>query len=87
MFTILFRVAEAAMTWKIRKRAKMILTDLSSGRIFKPSLNSKKRIIGNCRRRVRSQNPASSGTCNREIPPFKNWQLGMEKKKHKTSNF
>lgn len=49
--------------------------------MFRPSLNSKKRITGNCRRRVRSQNPASSGTCNRETSPSENQQLEMRGKK------
>lgn len=61
--TIFFRVRNAEMTWKVRKTVKMICIAFSKGRFLRPSLRSKKSIKGNCSRRLRSQKPASSGTC------------------------
>lgn len=43
---------------------KMICTAFSKGRFVRPSLKSKNRIKGSCNRRLKSQKPASSGTCN-----------------------
>ena len=66
--TIFFRVRNAEMTWKVRKMVKMICIAFSRGRFLRPSLRSKKRIKGNCSRRLRSQKPASSGTFSWRLP-------------------
>lgn len=63
-FTIFLKVRNAETTWKVRNIVKMICTAFSKGRFVRPSLKSKKRIKGNCNRRLKSQKPANSGTCN-----------------------
>lgn len=62
--TIFLKVRNAEITWKVRKRVKMICIAFSKGRFVSPSLHSKKRIKGSWSRRLKSQKPANSGTCN-----------------------
>lgn len=61
-FTIFLRVRNADTAWKVRNAVKTMCTAFSKGRFVRPSLKSKKRIKGNCNRRLKSQKPANSGT-------------------------
>lgn len=64
IYHFLLKVRNAETTWKVREYSEDDMYCFLQGQICQALIKEQERIKGNCNRRLRSQKPANSGTCN-----------------------